>query len=209
MIKGILFDYAGVIGLDAYWDWLNHKVPDLDAKRAYFHEISNAVDCCDISAAQFVAAIAQQVGRPSEEVESEILARMHLYPEVIEFMATLKQNYKIGILSNFIYSWLHPFLKNNNVYQHLDDAVISTEVKLRKPYKEIYLLALERLKIRAEEAVFIDDREPNLVPARELGMKTLLVASPGQLVKELPQKLAQWNADPSCPSFCERQIALA
>ena len=35
------------------------------------------------------------------------------------------------------------------------------------------------------ECVFIDDKEENLVPAEELGMKTVLFQNPKQAVKEV------------------------
>jgi putative hydrolase of the HAD superfamily len=42
-----------------------------------------------------------------------------------------------------------------------------------KPSRRIYQLALGISQAPPERAVFIDDREPNLAPARELGMHTI------------------------------------
>ncbi len=42
-----------------------------------------------------------------------------------------------------------------------------------KPSHEPYQLALGISQARPDCAVFIDDREPNLVPARALGMRTI------------------------------------
>jgi putative hydrolase of the HAD superfamily len=54
------------------------------------------------------------------------------------------------------------------------EVVVSAEVGLRKPEPAIYLLAAERLNRDPADCLFIDDVEVNLLPARELGMATLL-----------------------------------
>ena len=42
-----------------------------------------------------------------------------------------------------------------------------------KPDPRIYRLAADRLSLPIEECLFIDDKEPNVVAARELGMSTV------------------------------------
>jgi len=55
----------------------------------------------------------------------------------------------------------------------------------RKPMRKIYSDALSIAQAKAARTLFIDDREPNLAPARELGMKTIHFQSAAQLRKEL------------------------
>ncbi|WP_419926054.1 HAD family hydrolase [Candidatus Poriferisocius sp.] len=59
----------------------------------------------------------------------------------------------------------------------LFEAVIdSSAVGIRKPDSAIYRLALERLEVsRPETSVFLDDFEPNVAAARNLGMHGILV----------------------------------
>jgi FMN phosphatase YigB (HAD superfamily) len=40
-----------------------------------------------------------------------------------------------------------------------------------------------------EECIFIDDRDINLAPARQLGMATVLAHSPGQVINEIHERL--------------------
>lgn len=51
----------------------------------------------------------------------------------------------------------------------------------RKPDETIYRLALGIIQRPAEECIFIDDRPPNLEPARRLGMHTIHFQNPLQL----------------------------
>ena len=59
----------------------------------------------------------------------------------------------------------------------LFQAVIdSSEAGMRKPDPAIYRLALERLEVsRPEASAFLDDFEPNVTAARELGLHGVLV----------------------------------
>jgi putative hydrolase of the HAD superfamily len=72
----------------------------------------------------------------------------------------------------------------------LFDLVIeSSLVGARKPESRFYQLALERLGIEAQQAVYLDDLGVNLKPARALGMTTIKVESPEAALAELEQVL--------------------
>ena len=59
------------------------------------------------------------------------------------------------------------------------DIVVSGVEKLVKPDPAIYALALARFGLRAEQAIFIDDRADNIAGARQLGMR-------GHLFRDAP-----------------------
>jgi putative hydrolase of the HAD superfamily len=51
-----------------------------------------------------------------------------------------------------------------------DAIVISGEVGMRKPEPEIFEHVLDRLGVRAEETVFVDDLDHNVRAAADLGI---------------------------------------
>jgi putative hydrolase of the HAD superfamily len=66
------------------------------------------------------------------------------------------------------------------------DVVVESSVEgLRKPDPDIYHLVLERLGVRAEQSVFLDDLGINLKPARAMGMTTIKVIDPDDALAEL------------------------
>ncbi len=72
-----------------------------------------------------------------------------------------------------------------------DSVVDSSEVGLRKPNPAIYHLALERVGVRAERAVFVDDYPANIHAAEQLGMLGILVeADPSEALASLDRLLA-------------------
>ncbi|MEP9384174.1 HAD family phosphatase [Nocardioides sp. KR10-350] len=81
---------------------------------------------------------------------------------------------RVALLSN---SWGNTYPRDR-IDALFDPIVISGEVGLRKPDPAIYDLVLDRLGLAAEECVFVDDAEPNVIGAREAGMHGLLHTEP-------------------------------
>lgn len=63
-------------------------------------------------------------------------------------------------------------LQNVDIF---DIVVESCKVKMRKPFPEIYLLTAEKLGLKPEQCVFIDDLEANIEGAKKVGMKGIRV----------------------------------
>jgi len=58
-----------------------------------------------------------------------------------------------------------------------------------KPDPRIYHLALEKLGVRPEEAVFLDDMLINVQAARSIGMSAIQFTQPEKTLEELTQFL--------------------
>ena len=83
------------------------------------------------------------------------------------------------MISNDVGEWAKLLRKWFNLDGIFDKCVISRDVGIRKPNKDIYIKFLEETKIDAEQCIYIDDRETNLVQPRELGMHTILLDKEG------------------------------
>ncbi len=66
-----------------------------------------------------------------------------------------------------------------------DEYIESSVVGLRKPDPAIYRLACDRIGVRPNEAVFLDDIGANLKTARSLGIATIKVDHPDDALAEL------------------------
>lgn len=64
-------------------------------------------------------------------------------------------------------------------------AVLSYRLKMRKPEPGIYLAALRKARVRAEEAFFIDDLAENVEGARKVGMVAMRFTTAAALRQEL------------------------
>jgi putative hydrolase of the HAD superfamily len=95
-----------------------------------------------------------------------------------------KQGYKIAILSD---QWQvsQELFVSNKMRKKFDVVIISSEVGMRKPDPKIYKLTLKKLKLPAKQTVFVDNQKWNIVPAKKLGMKTILYKDVEQTKKAL------------------------
>ena len=76
-------------------------------------------------------------------------------------------------------------LINKQKYDVFDVTVFSCLEGTAKPGRKIYDLTLARLGIPAEQALFIDDKQPNIDGAKQAGLQTILFKDVDQLKKDL------------------------
>jgi epoxide hydrolase-like predicted phosphatase len=98
---------------------------------------------------------------------------------------SLHRRTKTALLSN---AWdnLRSLMENEwKIADAFDELVISAEVGLMKPDHRIYLLALERLGVEPEEAVFVDDVGENVDAARWVGLRGVQFRTRQQAMSEL------------------------
>ena len=109
--------------------------------------------------------------------------------ELVDYIRTLRGRYKTALLSN-AFSNLREFVQTVWKFDDaFDEIVISAEVGLVKPDALIYRLALERLGVEPEQAVFIDDIFENIEGARQAGLHAIHFRGPGQARGELEKLL--------------------
>jgi HAD superfamily hydrolase (TIGR01549 family) len=185
VIKALIFDFAGVIGTDGYWLWLEENVRDIDQHRQALHDISVRADRAEISAAEFTAAAARKAGVTPAVFMQGLLARTEINHDLVRLIEQLKPRYKIGLLSNFIFDWLNAILKANDLYRLFDTAIISSQVKMVKPDRAIYELACSRLGVTAAEAIFVDDRQGHVDAATRCGLNSFLYTDLPTLAAQL------------------------
>lgn len=81
-------------------------------------------------------------------------------------------NYKLYVLSNMSLEFIE-FLRTTDVYRNFDGEVVSCFEKVVKPDAAIYRLLEERYSLNPAETLFVDDREANIVAARERGWSAI------------------------------------
>jgi len=83
---------------------------------------------------------------------------MVLYPDVIDSLIKLKSlNFKLGLISNM--DKLGSELLNEfKLSEYMDICVTSKEANVEKPDPQIFNLALSKLNIKPEEAIYVGDQ---------------------------------------------------
>lgn len=111
-----------------------------------------------------------------------IVDQVSLYPEVESTLDALKcAGLKLGIVSNTIWPSAYHVadLERFGILRHFDAVVFSTDLGVSKPHPRIFEACLERLSVRASNAVFVGDRPyEDVSGAQRVGMRGVLKSHP-------------------------------
>lgn len=109
--------------------------------------------------------------------------------DLVAYIRRLRESYKTGLLSNAFSDLRRVVTETWKFADAFDEMIISAEVGLVKPDPRIYHLALERLGVTPEAAVFIDDFSRNVDGARAVNLKAIHFKDPQQACAELEDLL--------------------
>jgi putative hydrolase of the HAD superfamily len=93
--------------------------------------------------------------------------------QMADLVRRLRGRYRMGLLSNASDILPQVLRERYGLDGLFDVEVISALVGLAKPDPAIYRLALERLGTAPEATIFVDDYEPNVAAAAELGIRAI------------------------------------
>lgn len=136
--------------------------------------------------------VVKMLNLPESEIaraENAYFAGDRLDWDLIAFIRSLRSKVSVGLISN-AWSGLHPWMISQEIDTAFDHLTISAEVGIGKPDERIYLYALEQLKVRPEESIFVDDMPANIAAANALGIHGILFKSAEQAIAEINDLLA-------------------
>ena len=108
-------------------------------------------------------------------LEDEFLSRHTLNHGIVELLSEAKsKDISVWCLSNDVGRWSDKIRNNLGIEKFLRGSVISGDIGIRKPDKGIYETLIQSSGFKIEEILFIDDRQKNVVAARELGIETIM-----------------------------------
>ncbi len=124
-------------------------------------------------------------GLSSKAVFTEVATSGAVFHNMINAIVKLREEgYKLAALTN---NWVDDDAPDPiTEIKPLFDVVVESAVEgVRKPDPRIYQIALERLGVEAQQAIFLDDIGQNLKSARALGLTTIKVVNPDDAIVEL------------------------
>ena len=181
MIRAVIFDWGGVLienpapALLAYFSRRLGVSPE-ELNGAY-RKYAEAFQKGRISEEELWRRVSAQLGTrelPPSSLWYEAFREVYTpREEVFSLASDLKgRGYKIGLLSNTEEGAVRYFQEQG--YEMFDVTVFSCREGTRKPERRIYEIALKRLGVFPQEAIFIDDNEEFVKGAREVGMEAIL-----------------------------------
>ncbi|KHO47599.1 MAG: hypothetical protein QT00_C0002G0254 [archaeon GW2011_AR5] len=191
-IKVIFFDIGGVYcresGACAVMKASNLTNRSFEDVLKIFHEIWKDFGVGNVSPEEYYSFLSSELGIDTGTL-AEIWTDDELFvinPDVESLIVELKKrNYTVASITDV--DPIHTKIRTERgIYNAFEFVIDSISVRAQKKFgKVIYEKALEMAKTEPEECIMIDDTPEKLVPAKELGMHTILFMDAGQLKKEL------------------------
>ncbi|MFA5084719.1 MAG: HAD family phosphatase [Candidatus Paceibacterota bacterium] len=190
-IKAIISDYGGVLSIEAdICDFGSMYAPkfgkDADEFNKFMTEIWAKVKINETNSRFFWEKLAAFLGTDPKSLRKDFSDFFRFREDTLELIRKLKRNgYKIGLLSNHIEDLLEEIIEKRKFRQIFDVMVTSYKSGIAKPNIAIFKEIVEKLGVKPEECVYIDDLKKNIPPAEQLGMKAILFTDFETLKKKL------------------------
>lgn len=179
-IKNIVFDLGMVLVSFNWKEYLDSLNFHQDIKEKMIEKVFDNMTVwnehdrgalSDEAFIEFACKGAPEIKYPLRQYMSGVGRICKEYPYATEWISSLKQRgYQIYVLSNYGATPYKYAQQHFSFLDKVDGAVISSEVKFVKPEVEIYRCLLEKYHLKAEETVFLDDREDNIETAEKCGI---------------------------------------
>lgn len=191
-IKAVVFDVGGVL---CEWTTIVRKFAkeaqwSYDRFYSLFIKLSfdpqQGSDLGKISSDEFFRRLAAAIGKPElgSQWRREFVPGFSRIEPSFKLVDELKGKYRLAVLTN-AKTGLWDEWQEGKLREYFEVIVDSAEVHVLKPDEKIYRILLERLKLPAEECLFIDDFAEYVEAAKQLGFQTVHFTDPEESVKEI------------------------
>lgn len=180
MLKGIFFDFDGVITLEkqgtppiiAYIAEVT-GLPAAAVEKAYRRH-NRALLMGEVTHPDMWQQFCEELETDIDyEVLTKAFLNITLDQAVVGYIRELKEDYLIGMITDNKVDRIETILKEKGLEELFDVVVISAQVHCGKTEERIFAEALKRSELKSQECVFIDNTAQNLeVPAR-MGFRTV------------------------------------
>ncbi len=181
MIKNIILDIGRVLIGFEWKEYIRRlfdeetaqRVTDAIWKDGRWYELDRGVLSEEVILESFNQAepeLKREIKETFDRVGECLLRCDYAVPWIEELKA---RGFSVYYLSNYSEHLMQANPGVLDFLPHMDGGVFSCYVNLIKPDPAIYLCLLEKYGLRAEECLFIDDREENVAVARKLGMQAV------------------------------------
>jgi epoxide hydrolase-like predicted phosphatase len=192
----LLIDFGGVLTSDIWQSFEAFcRVEGLDPEtlRGMFRTDPAALaelrklETGETAQEDFERRFAERLGVPAQGLTDRLFEGMTPADRMIDAVREIR---RAGILTCLVSnSWSLSHYDDAQLRELFDAIVISGQVGLHKPQREIYELAAERLGVTPPTCVFVDDLRENCAGAEAVGMTAILHRDPEKTISRLEELL--------------------
>jgi len=195
-IKAVVFDVGGVL---CEWQEICREfakeigVEEEEFLKVFLKHSLDPISGSDlgwISMDEFFDKLTDDLGVPEKTKvwRKRFIPGFKRIEETYELVEELEGKFELAVLTNAKIG-LWDEWKEGRLKEYFKIIVDSSEEHVLKPDEKIYRILLDRLKLKAEECLFIDDDEKNTLAADKLGFQTVHFTNPKAGVKSIRKTL--------------------
>lgn len=191
-MEAIIFDFGGVLCFHPTDQQINELAARCGVGREEFlsayWSLRIPYDRGDYDGPGYWAAFAEAVGRSysAEQIQDFISRDVAFWTAMDQRMLKWIRDMRVagiktGLISNLPIDLGEHLRANTSLFGMFDHVTLSYEQRTVKPDAAIYHECVAGLGVAPGQALFLDDKEPNVVGAREAGLASLVFETPEQL----------------------------
>jgi epoxide hydrolase-like predicted phosphatase len=197
-IQAIIFDLGGVLLRTTDFEPRERLAAGLDMNRYQLEEFifggvsGDLAQRGEISARQHWENLRQQINYSPQEFQNlldDFFGHDEIDESLIGYIQELHKNYKTALLSNAWDDLRQVIHEKWHFEDTFDTMIISAEERLAKPDLRIFQLAVDRLGVRADQTIFVDDMQRNVQGAKAAGLQAIQFQTAQQMQFDLAQLL--------------------
>lgn len=150
----------------SFWAKLEAKeITHEELRQQRFGKVLEALGC------GYDASLSEQI---NDQFLDMLPSQSHLIEGATEILHYLKPNYQLHILSNGFYEIQFQKMKSATIHTFFDAIVTVETANARKPDKEIFHSAIQKVNARLEQCIMIGDTfEADIIGAANAGMDSV------------------------------------
>jgi HAD superfamily hydrolase (TIGR01509 family) len=189
VIKALIFDFDGLI--------MDTESPEVAGWKAIYAEYGQEFplhiwirDVVGSTAANFDPAVhlAARLGRKLDPPALHARVRFHrlqqlstssALPGVVDYLKTARcLGLRLAVASSSGHEWVEKYLHQLGVFDAFKVIICQEDVRHIKPEPDLFLAALDALKLKADDALAFEDSQNGVLAARRAGLRVVAVPNP-------------------------------
>ena len=194
-INFVVFDIGGVL-LDIYPDRMVRYISDVTKislkiiRDCFPEDVHEEYEYGQISDHEWFISYKKALPQPNCLKEADFWEAWNRLlgqeTNVVDIMMRLKNTYSVWLLSNTNQRHVRNEIEKKYAFPQLaDGAIYSFEEGARKPEREIFNIATEKIGAEPKACLFIDDKEENVTSAKSAGFLGLHYIDTQRLERDL------------------------
>lgn len=180
-IRTVIFDYGGVLcrlpsdeQIQAFAKRCGLSVEDF---LKHFWHFRLQYDRGDFDGPGYWRAIGRVSGKEYAQaeiesfIEEDVKLWLELEPRMVQWNRLLRgAGIRTAVISNMPEELGKHLWGHSNLFTEFDNVTLSYEVRSAKPEAKIYRNCIAKLGIKSGDALFLDDKAPNIHAAQSIGL---------------------------------------